>query len=209
MKNLYYQSEYWKEFPKRDLNIVAQDLNPSWDESLQAYKNHTEINESSLKIIKSNVDLVKTLDFGAGMGRNLNYLKSISKYVFAFDTEVMISNLKKTSNNRYDFETFDFDDLNKYSPFDLIYECTVFQHMPPQEVLFRLMQMKHITKYIYITTRTYNDMFRDFQNQVGGVNLFKLIDSLNCFEVVDSSIDKEKAASLMDETHYSMLLKVK
>jgi hypothetical protein len=52
-------------------------------------------------------------------------------------------------------------------------------------------------------------MFRDFQNKAGGVNLLKLVDSLNSFEVVDISIDKDMALSLMDETHYSMLLKVK
>jgi hypothetical protein len=121
----------------------------------------------------------------------------------------MISNLKKTSNDKYDFETFNFEDFNKYAPFDLIYECTVFQHMPPQEVLFRLMQMKFITKYIYMTTRCYNDMFRDFKNETGGVNILKLVDSLNCFELIDISIEKEKALSLMDETHYSMLLRVK
>lgn len=206
--NINYQSDYWKEFPKQDLNIVAKDLNPSWDESLQKYTEHTEIIESSLKILTSNGAINKILDFGAGMGRNSNYLKNISKYVFAFDTEIMISNLKKTSNI-YDFETFNFEELNKYAPFDLIYECTVFQHMPPQEVLFRLMQMKFITKYIYMTTRCYNDMFRDFKNKKGGVNILKLISSLNCFEVIDINIEKEKAESLMDETHYSMLLKVK
>jgi SAM-dependent methyltransferase len=207
--DIYYQSKYWNEFPKQNLNIVAKDLNPSWDESLQKYKDHTEIIETSLQILKSNTSMNKVLDFGCGMGRNLNYLKTISRYVFGFDTEIMISNLKKTSNNEYNFETFNFDDLNKYAPLDLIYECTVFQHMPPQEVLFRLMQMKHITKYIYLTTRCYNDMFRDFKNKTGGVNLLKLIDSLNCFEVVDINIDKNEAMSLMDETHYSMLLKVK
>lgn len=208
-ENIYYQSEYWNEFPKQDLNKVAQDLNPSWDETLQKYTNYTEIKKTSLDILKSNTTLTKVLDFGAGMGRNLSYLQSIAKYVFAFDTEVMISNLENTSNNKYDFKTFNFEDLNKYAPFDLIYECTVFQHMPPQEVLYRLMQMKFLTKYIYMTTRCYNDMFRNFKNSTGGVNILKLIDSLNCFEIVDVSIDKENASLLMDETHYSMLLKVK
>jgi hypothetical protein len=52
-------------------------------------------------------------------------------------------------------------------------------------------------------------MFRDFKNETGGVNILKLVDSLNCFELIDISIEKEKALSLMDETHYSMLLRVK
>jgi hypothetical protein len=52
-------------------------------------------------------------------------------------------------------------------------------------------------------------MFRDFQNQKGGVNLMKLIDSLNLWEIIDCSIPKEKAGLFMDETHYSMLLKLK
>jgi SAM-dependent methyltransferase len=208
-QDIYYQSKYWAEFPKKNLNIVAKDLNPSWNESLQRYENHTEITKTSLEILKSNTDMNKVLDFGCGMGRNLNYLKNVSKYVFGFDTEVMISNLKKTSNDSYNFKTFNFEDFYKYAPFDFVYECTVFQHMPPQEVLFRLMQIRSITKYVYLTTRCYNDMFRDFQNKAGGVNLLKLVDSLNSFEVVDISIDKDMALSLMDETHYSMLLKVK
>jgi SAM-dependent methyltransferase len=208
-QDIYYQSEYWKEFAKQNLNVVAKDLHSSWNESLQQYENHNEIIKTSLEILKSNTDMNKVLDFGCGMGRNLNYLKSISKYVIGFDTEVMISNLKKTSNNEYAFETFNFEDFYKYAPFDFVYECTVFQHMPPQEVLFRLMQIRSITKYVYLTTRCYNDMFRDFQNKAGGVNLLKLVDSLNSFEVVDISIDKDMALSLMDETHYSMLLKVK
>lgn len=53
-------------------------------------------------------------------------------------------------------------------------------------------------------------MFRDFTNQKRGVNILKLIDSLNIWEIVDCSIDKNIASSLMDdETHYSMLLKLK
>ena len=42
--------------------------------------NHTEIIETSFQILKSNTSMNKVLDFGCGMGRNLNYLKTISKY---------------------------------------------------------------------------------------------------------------------------------
>lgn len=209
MNNIYYQSDYWKEFPKSEFNTVAKDLNPSWDESKQQYTEFTEITPSSLSILKSNTSMNKVLDFGAGMGRNLNYLKSLCSNIFAFDTEVMLGNLRNTANFNYNYVTHDFEHLQNYAPFDFIYECTVFQHMPPQEVLYRFMQMQYLTKYIYMTTRCYNDMFRDFANQKRGVNILKLIDSLNIWKVVDCSIDTSKAASLMDETHYSILLELK
>jgi SAM-dependent methyltransferase len=209
MNNIYYQSEYWNSFPKSDFNTVAKDLNGSWDSEKQQYLESTPIQESSLRILQNETKMNKVLDFGCGMGRNLNYLKDLCPNVFGFDTSIMLSNLMKTQNFNYNYVTEEFEKFGNYAPFDFIYECTVLQHMPPQEVLFRLMQMKHLTKYIYITTRSYNDMFRDFQNQKGGVNLMKLIDSLNLWEIIDCSIPKEKAGLFMDETHYSMLLKLK
>lgn len=208
-QDIYYQAEYWNQFPKSNLDIVAKDLNPSWDTEKQQYKEHTEICSSSLNILKSNTSMNKVLDFGCGMGRNVNYLKGICNNVFGFDTEIMISNLQKTQNYQYNYVNYNFEELGNYAPFDFVYECTVFQHMPPQEVLFRLMQMQYLTKYIYMTTRCYNDMFRDFTNQKRGVNILKLIDSLNIWEIIDCSVDKNLASSLMDETHYSMLLKLK
>jgi len=209
MNNIYYQSNYWQEFAKSNLDLVAKDLNTSWDAETQEYKEHTTISESSLEILKAETKMEKVLDFGCGMGRNLDYLKSISKEVYGFDTAIMLSNLQKTKNFRYTYATDNFENFNKYAPFDFIYECTVFQHMPPQEVLFRFMQMQYLTKYVYLVTRSYNDMFRDFANQKRGVNLFKLIDSLNIWELVDCSIDANSASTLMDETYYSMLLKLK
>jgi hypothetical protein len=81
------------------------------------------------------------------------------------------------------------------------------QHIPPQEVIYRLNQISTISKYFVSWTRSYNDYLRNFQASKFGVNIASLISSLDAFEVVDCSIDLNVAEKLMDETHYKILYK--
>lgn len=200
--NLFYQSDYWNNFPKEDIDVVAKDLHPSWDAENQSYKDITKIDDKALEIIGENRS--RALDFGVGMGRNYPYLKSIFQEVHGFDTEIMISNIKKREL-KTDLLTSNWNDVFYSGGYNLVYECTVFQHMPPQEVLHRLYFLSQISERLYMTTRVYNDFFRSAGK--GGVNMFKLVDSTNCFDLEYINIDLEKAKNLMDESHYAMLLK--
>jgi hypothetical protein len=201
--NLFYQSDYWEEFSKKDKDTVAKDLHPSWDASKQSYKEITEFHLEALEIIKRG-STFRALDFGIGMGRNYDYLKSVFKEVYGFDKEVMLNNLRKT-NKKIDLLTSDWDSLMT-NRFDLIFECVVFQHIPPQEVLYRLFCLSKRTTYLYSVTRSYND----FCKMAGfGVNMFKLIDSTNLFKLVYTSSPIEEIREHMDEKHYHMLFKVK
>ena len=149
----------------------------------------------------------RVLDFGIGMGRNKPYLKTLFSEVHGFDTEPMINNLKSKNPS----ETNVFYDWNEVSKFeyDAVYESVVMQHIPPQEVIYRLYQISSISKYFVSCTRSYNDYLRNFQHAKFGVNIASLISSLDAFEAVDCSIGLPKAFSLMDETHYKILYKSK
>lgn len=205
MSNLFYQTDYWKNFPKNNLDIVAKDLHPSWDKDTQSYTEITTLHPEPLEIFKKN-KFTKVLDFGIGMGRNSDYLNTLFEEVYGFDTEIMINNLKNYKNKNLPFLFTDWNELMKFN-FDVVYECTVFQHMPPQEVLHRLLCISQKTKYLYSITRSYNDFFR--MGNSGGINMFKLIDSTNLFDVAYCSIPIEDAKNEMSELHYHTLFKVK
>ena len=209
MEDIYHQRTYWQNFTsKANVDVLAADLNPTWDEKTQEYKTQTNIDTESLDIIKSNTDLNYVVDFGAGMGRNFNVLKQHFKHVFAYDTIEMCARLNARNIN-YDRIIHKWEDIREIAKngqgLDLIYECTVFQHMPPQDLLHKLISGSYLSKYLYVNTRSYNDMFRI--NNQGGVNMLKLIESVHSWDIKNISEDITSAGKLMDETHYSMLLK--
>lgn len=207
-EDLLYQKNYWLNFannPNKDL--ISKDLHASWDESKQAYTEHTEIHPSHLEVLKKETSMNRVLDFGVGMGRNRPYLKTLFSEVHGFDTEPMIKNFK--SKNPLEISVFDdWDNVSKFR-YDVVYESVVMQHIPPQEVIYRLYQVSSIAKYFVSWTRSYNDYLRNFQHRKFGVNIASLISSLDAFEVVDCSIDLAQAKKLMDETHYKILYKSK
>lgn len=200
MSELFYQGDYWQKMPQREHNFVAADLHPSWSQEKQEYLEHTEIPQYVLDLTQKN----SVLDFGIGMGRNYNYLKENFKEVYGFDTIGMIENLKEF---RPEIKTLTSNwNVLLQKKYDLIYEITVFQHMPPQEFLHKLFYLSFISPYYFSVTRCYNDFLRNYEKSLGGINMMKLIESLNCFELINCSSNDFGS---MDETHYSVLWKSK
>jgi hypothetical protein len=205
MNNLKYQKDYWKSFiTSSQEDMLAKDLNNSWDEKTKSYLTHTEIPSQYLDYIKKFTELNKVIDFGVGLGRNQKYLKSIFNEVHGFDLPEMIEKYKKIApkDNKLIHDVSEFD--NDYS---LLYETTVFQHMPPDEVIFYLTYLSYRVKYYFSWTRSYNDFFRNFKNSTGGVNTYYLIMSTNCWEPI--SFSNNNINILNDETHYFALYKSK
>jgi 2-polyprenyl-3-methyl-5-hydroxy-6-metoxy-1,4-benzoquinol methylase len=206
--NLFYQTDYWKNFiHSSDKDVLCKDLHSSWDEQKKEYTEHTEIHSQMLNVIESNTSMNKVLDFGSGMGRNSKYLQSLFKNYYGFDLPEMIENLSKIQPNLINLYS-DWEKL-KLEKFDLIYESVVMQHIPPQEIIYRLQCISYMSPYFVSWTRSYNDYLRDFQSQKLGVNMACLIKSLGSFEMVSCTVDQETAMSKMDETHYKVLYKSK
>jgi 2-polyprenyl-3-methyl-5-hydroxy-6-metoxy-1,4-benzoquinol methylase len=203
-----YQKDYWLKFAKdTEKNTLAKDLNPTWDKETQTYGTHTEIIPKHLEIIKADTKMESVLDFGIGMGRNFKYLQSLFTEVQGFDTPPMISRLLEHSPIIKNVHSnFEYIASKRY---DVVYETTVFQHIPPHEVLKALICLSHVSKYLVCHTRSYNDFFRNFAASTGGLNIFTLVNSTKCFEVIDCSIPISEASELMDDTHYQILFKSK
>ena len=205
--NLDYQKDYWLNFANTaNINDLAKDLNGSWDAETQSYGNYSKIDDEALSFLQRG-EMKNVLDFVVGMGRNAKYLSSLFENVYGFDTPPMIKNLSEARNSPEKlFSSWENAESRQYS---LVFEATVMQHMPPQEVVHRLYSISYISPYLFSITRSYNDYLRDFQNAKRGVNMASLVASLDAFEPVYSSISLEEAKQKMDETHYSVLYKSK
>lgn len=205
MNNIKYQRQYWQNFASSsEENVLAKDLNSSWDEASQSYLKHTDIPNEYLEFLKENISFDKVLDFGVGFGRNQKYLKSLFKDVHGFDLPEMINRYKRIAPE----DAVLIDNFSKVdSKYSLLYETTVFQHIPPEEVAVYLINLSFRCKYYFSWTRSYNDFLRDFTNQLGGLNMYYLTMSTNCWEPI--LISNPKANELNDETHYYALYKSK
>ena len=208
---LNYQRKYWTDFASNaSKDVLCKDLHASWDAQSQKYTSHCEIPEECLSILKANTPMKSVLDFGVGMGRNSEYLKSLYFKYKGYDTEPMVKNLLSLNILNPDSQsvTFNFAEIEN-SKFDLIYESVVMQHMPPEELLYILNKLSYVSPYLFSSTRVYNDFFRDFKRNTGGLNIALLRKALNCYEPVYSSIPIDRTESLNDETEYKILYKSK
>lgn len=205
MNNLKYQKDYWKSFiTSSQEDVLAKDLNDSWDKNTKSYSAPTEIPSPYLDYIKNNTELNKVIDFGVGFGRNQKYLKSIFNETHGFDLPEMIQKYREIANK----DSVLIDNFSQFSEdYSLLYETTVFQHMPPDEVIFYLMFLSYRAKFYFSYTRSYNDFFRNFSNSTGGVNMYHLVMSTYCWEPI--SFSDHKVDTLSDETHYFALYKSK
>lgn len=205
MNNIKYQRQYWQNFASSsEENALAKDLNSSWDETSKSYLNHTDIPNEYLEILKENTSFDKVLDFGVGFGRNQKYLKSLFKDVHGFDLPEMINRYKRIAPE----DAVLIDNFSKVdSKYSLLYETTVFQHIPPEEVAVYLINLSFRCKYYFSWTRSYNDFIRNFSNQLGGLNMYHLIMSTNSWEPI--ALSNPEADKKNDETHYYALYKSK
>lgn len=206
--DLFYQKQYWTNFiDSSNKDDLCKDLHDSWNKEKQEYKEFTEINSQMLNVVQRNTPMNKVLDFGIGMGRNSKYLQSLFKNYYGFDLPQMLENVSKSNPNLINLYS-DWEQL-KMQKFDLVYESVVMQHIPPQEIIYRLQCISYMSPYFVSWTRSYNDYLRDFQNKKHGINMACLIESLDSFEMISCTLDKETAKSKMDETHYKVLYKSK
>lgn len=200
--------EYWKNFIKTsDLDVLAKDLNFYWDPIKKKYSSYHEIEPNIIDVLKKETDIssLKVLDYGCGLGRNLDYLKSNFKSILGYDLQEMIEKGKVLDLSTP--VTFDWDQVQSFSP-DLVFDCTVFQHLDASLLVEKLIDISKTASYLYSHTRVYNDTTRDFANKTKGVNLFCLIYSLGVFKPIISTIDFNDAINKQDETHYSILYKI-
>lgn len=168
-----------------------------------------EMYEPHFKLLKENISFDKVLDFGCGLGRNYPTLSRVFKEVHGFDTCPMIDQLAaicEKENLNYEQITCEWD-AHKENRFDCVFECTVFQHIPVEQVKSRLKDISEMTDYLMGRFRSYNDQDRDFQSETGGHNMMQIVEEVDCFDVVDISIPHSEAISLMNDNHYDVLLK--
>lgn len=192
--------DYWHSFARSvNMDTLAKDLNYTWDASAQKYLTSSPVPEKWLSLINGRK---KCLDFGTGLGRNYDYLSGIFQEVIGYDTSIMLDRL---SILRPEVNTNPNWSLLRSLRFDLVYECTVFQHMDLYILESNLKDISVMTPYLYSCSRSYNDDGRDFRNCKGGENVFAFIDSLNLFEVVKCSIPFDIAKSLNDESTVEIL----
>lgn len=190
---------YWDSLTTQaEFNYLAKDLNPTWDPYTKRYKEHTIIQQEALDLIENKVSCI---DFGMGLGRNLDYLKTLFSTVIGYDTKAMVDRFKQY---RSDSVTFSWDEAIALKP-DLVYECTVFQHMDISDLTNKLQTISKSSTYLYSRTRVYNDVYRDFANGTGGLNIYQYIKDTTTLTPVWCSISLDDAEHLMDETHYDIL----
>lgn len=197
---------YWNNMINTyDLDSLAKDLNSSWDPISKKYTQYHEIPANILNHLKDKISSV--LDFGCGLGRNLEYLTTTFPYanVLGYDIPSMINKYKQLS---MPYEVTDDWSYIEGLKLDLIYSCTVLQHLDTSEMINFLNYASTSAKYLYLHTRCYNDVGRDWHNATGGTNIASLFHPTK-FEILECSIDINKIKSLEDETHYDILYKIK
>ena len=192
--------EYWKQFIKSsDIDTLAKDLNNSWNPNTKTYDSYTPLKIELLNEIKEPLKDLTVLDFGCGLGRNTKNLSSIFKKVISYDLPEMVDKFKELHGNKY--EIYDkWNDILQIN-IDIIFDCTVFQHLDI-ELLDTYLNTTN-ARYIYCHTRCYNDTGRNFQSYSGGINLFKHI--VNNERYKSYKLFQNINPLAMDETHYDIL----
>lgn len=181
--------EYWKTMARRaDLNSLARDLHPSWNSVTQQYDEVATIPDAALEVMGP----VKVcLDFGAGLGRNINALKGHFPYVIAYDTSPMV---KRLMEQRIDtVATANWSMVEDMTP-DLIYDYQVFQHMDHAELIEKLDSIATFGKFLLQRTRPYSDEGRDYDKDRGGMMMIDIISNHPNYEPVWCSIPLEECA---------------
>lgn len=203
------RKDYWEHFiSNTNLDVLAKDLNESWDSKTLGYTKQNTIDDPALDILNKNYggnNNFNILDFGCGLGRNSDYLVSISNDTYSFDLPAMVEKNKKVKNSPNIYSDWSKIPLFKIQ---VVYECTVFQHLDYQILDAYIKDISEHCGYLYSQTRVYNDCGRDFRNATGGINIARAIQHNKSFIPVYCSIPLEEAKSRMDETHYSILYKI-
>lgn len=195
--------DYWKNFIRSsDLDSLAADLNSSWDRISKKYNSFTPLQDSIISNINENLKDLTVLDFGCGLGRNIENLSNTFGKVIGYDLPEMVERFKQLHGEAYTV----FGNWNEIleHKIDIIFDCTVFQHLDIELLYHHL--SSSTAKYIYSHTRCYNDTGRDFRFGVGGVNLNNFIISNTRYKnfIVDKDITSN-ILNRMDETHYDIL----
>ena len=156
--------------------------------------------------------LSSVLDFGCGLGRNFDLLKSRSESVTGYDLDAMIDRCRALPVAAGVELSSDWPALASRR-FDLVFSTLVLQHVDPDECRQVIHDFSLMAPWFYLATRTRNDF---------GPSIPELILDSECFEdaewiVNDIPPDSNRfqvndrvwsgdVAGLADETHLETLL---
>ena len=112
------------------------------------------------------------LDFGCGLGRNLQYLRSIAGQVLGYDLAEMVERCRREVALPLGVElTSDWHSV-RGQRFDCVFACLVFQHIDPDELRTILLDCATIAPWTYVLSRGRNDF---------GGGVFDVITSTGAF----------------------------
>ena len=123
---------------------------------LSGYKNNHWFGPHELLFRIDNDD--KILDFGCGLGRNIDILKTNSNQVDGYDFPVMIDSMKPSVKSRYN-ELYTHNDWEALSSkkYDTIFSCLVLQHTSLDILESYLKSFVAMTDTLYLVSRWYID----------------------------------------------------
>ncbi|MGA8261005.1 MAG: alkaline phosphatase family protein [Arenicellales bacterium] len=141
------------------------------------------------------------LDFGCGIGRNFQALRTVSDELVAFDLPEMVDACRRYASCDGVILQSDWSQVETRR-FDVVVATLVFQHMERPLVLGVLRALARICDFLYVTTRVWAD-------GKGHPNVLALIDESGKFEYVKGTHSKAEALSMEypSEVHTDILLR--
>ena len=141
------------------------------------------------------------LDFGCGLGRNFNVLKSKYKVVDGFDLPNMLKMMSNDAKKQVDLISDDWNVIRN-KKYDCIHACLVLQHIDEKYLREYLNDFIKMSKFLVIASRSYlDDNYK---------NIFSIIKEYYDVEKI-SEVTEEQClnANIEDHLHFNMLLKNK
>lgn len=101
----------------------------------------------------------RILDFGCGIGRNLNALAVGRETVHGYDFPSMISQAAENEAIKINGKVSLFTDWSfvKGQKYDAVHICLVLQHMHPDEIKEKMADFAGMTETIFLHSRAYID----------------------------------------------------
>ena len=171
-------------------DVEVADLIATGTKSMEDFLPNTEL-INCMKLDSS--DEVSILDFGCGMGRNLQAMLDTKWKLVGYDSKEMISRAKKflKNPNRIDFY-MDWNDVKKLK-FDWVIASLVFQHIQHKALRNYLQDLQKMTNNLLINGRMFNDHGGNTWDIVFEYfNLNHYIGSKNLDEAFNKATDKEQ-----------------
>jgi 2-polyprenyl-3-methyl-5-hydroxy-6-metoxy-1,4-benzoquinol methylase len=143
-------AEFWI-----DPNKTIEELRLS---ILSGYKNNKWFGSHEL-VFDIDLSRLAILDFGCGLGRNIDVLKTETNFVDGYDFPVMIDAIDEGTKLKYStlYTPAEWSDTLKYKKYDLIFCSLVLQHLSEETLIMYLEQFVNMTNSLYLVSRWYID----------------------------------------------------